>query len=168
VFAIQRFANDYRGEPLVGVLPGVAAEEIWQIVGVAERAMLAISSMVFIVGLAGLVAVVLAGLGERRRELAILRSVGARPRDVFVLLSLEAVLIALLAIVFAVLLLYALSSALAPIVQAHFGIALDVRPLSQSEWALLAAVVAVAGIASIIPGCYAYRLSLADGLSPRI
>ena len=86
----------------------------------------------------------------------------------FVLLSLEAVLVALLAIVFAVALLYAVSSALGPIVQAWFGIALEARLHSDSEWALVAAVIIVTGIARIVPGCYAYRLSLADGLSPRI
>ena len=37
------------------------------------------SAMVAIVSLAGLVAVVLAGLNERRRELAVLRAVGAGP-----------------------------------------------------------------------------------------
>ena len=168
VFRMQLFANDYRDEALVRVLPGVAADEIWQIVGVAEHAMLAISGLVFIVGLAGLVAVVLAGLGERRRELAILRAVGARPRDVFVLLSLEAVLLALVAIVLAVALLCAVSSMFGPMVQARFGIALETRLLSESEWILLAAVIIVTGIASVVPGYYAYRLSLADGLSPRI
>jgi putative ABC transport system permease protein len=75
------------------VLPGVALDQLWQVVGFAERTLLAVSAMVVAVGLAGLVAVVLASLGERRRELAILRSVGARPGEVFLLLSAEGLFI---------------------------------------------------------------------------
>ena len=90
VFKVQREVNGYSGEPLMAVLPGVALDQLWQVVGVAERVLLAVSAMVVAVGLAGLVAVVLAGLNERRRELAILRSVGARPREIFFLLMIEA------------------------------------------------------------------------------
>ena len=67
----------------------VRAPDTWQVMSVAERALFAISAMVVAVGLTGLIAVILAGLNERRRELAILRSVGARPRDIFVLLMIE-------------------------------------------------------------------------------
>ena len=84
---MQREVNGYSDEPLMAVFPGVALDQLWQVVGVAERVLLAVSAMVVAVGLAGLVAVVLAGLNERRRELAILRSVGARPRDIFFLLD---------------------------------------------------------------------------------
>ena len=87
VFKVQREVNNYEAEPLLGVMPGVALEELWQVVSVIEKTLLAVSAMVVIVGLSGLIAVILAGLNERRRELAILRSVGARPLDVFLLLK---------------------------------------------------------------------------------
>jgi len=61
-------------------LPGIALDQLWQMAGFAERTLLAVSAMVAAVALAGLVAVVLSSLGERCRELAILRSVGA-PTD---------------------------------------------------------------------------------------
>jgi putative ABC transport system permease protein len=63
------------------MLPGVALDELWDVVGLGERGLLAISALVALVSLAGLVAVVLAGLNERRRELAVLRAVGAGPRQ---------------------------------------------------------------------------------------
>ena len=91
VFRMQRYVNEYAAEPLLAVLPGVALDQLWQVIGIAERVLLAVSAMVVAVGLAGLVAVVLASLNERRRELAILRSVGARPREVFLLLVMEAI-----------------------------------------------------------------------------
>jgi putative ABC transport system permease protein len=168
VFRLQRKINNHPGEPLLAVLPGVALDQLWQMVGFAEQTLLAVSAMVVVVGLAGLVAVILASLGERRRELAILRSVGARPGELFFLLSAEALFVTLLGALLGVALLALLSAVLAPIVQAHFGLSLNARWVSSDELRLLAAVVAAGLLASLVPGYSAYRLSLADGLTPRL
>lgn len=77
VFRVQRQLNAHAGEPLTAILPGATLQQLWDLVGIAERALLAVSALVVVVGLAGMVAVVLASLGERRRELAILRALGA-------------------------------------------------------------------------------------------
>lgn len=88
VFSLQRQINQYRGEPLMAVLPGVAMDELWGVIGTGERALLLMSALVAFVSLLGMVAVVLAGLNERRRELAVLRAVGARPAHIIWLLAL--------------------------------------------------------------------------------
>jgi putative ABC transport system permease protein len=168
VFRMQRYVNELPGEALVGVMPGVALAQLWQIVGVAERVLLAVSAMVVAVGLAGLVAVVLAGLNERRREIAILRSVGARPRDIFLLLMMEAVGITVIGALAGVVLLGVLTLALAPFAAARYGLIIEPTFIAGGEGALLAAVVAVGVLASLVPGYRAYRLSLADGLTPRL
>jgi putative ABC transport system permease protein len=168
VFGMQRVVNTYPEEPLLAVLPGIALDELWQMVGTAERTLLAVSAMVVAVGLMGLVAVVLASLNERRRELAILRSVGARPADIVVLLAFEAFLVGALGAIAGVVLLDAATAALAPLAQARFGIVLEFRILSLGELVWLAAVIAITMAASLVPGYRAYRLTLADGLSPRI
>ncbi len=168
VFRMQRHINAYPAEPLLAVLPGVALDQLWQVAGAAENALLAVSALVVAVGLTGLVAVILAGLNERRREIAVLRSVGARPRDVFLLLAAESLLIALLGSALGVLLLAALAPLAGPVLQAHYGLALAPHPSSAEEWRLLAGVAAVALLASLFPGWRAYRLSLADGLTPRL
>ncbi|MBI5331151.1 MAG: ABC transporter permease [Betaproteobacteria bacterium] len=168
VFAMQRYLSNYRGEPLMAVLPGVALSQLWDMLTVAEHALLAISALVVAVSFAGLVAVVLAGLGERRRELAILRANGARPRDLFTLLALEGSAITLAGAVTGALLLTALTAALGPWVEAHYGLALRTALPSPEELQLLAWVVGVGTLASLLPGYRAYRLSLADGLTPRV
>ena len=53
-------------------------------------------------------------------------------------------------------------------VQARFGIALSLGAPSLAEWQLVGAVLAGGWLASLVPGWRAYRLALADGLSPRI
>jgi len=167
VFRVQRFVADYEAEPLLAVLPGVALDELWDVVGVGERALLGMSVLVAVVSLAGLVAVVLAGLNERRRELAVLRAVGAGPRHVLLLLATEGALVTC-AGALAGALAAAVGVALAgPWIQARFGITLQLSAPTATQWALLGAVLLAGMLASLVPGWRAYRLSLADGLSPR-
>lgn len=168
VFAMQRFVNEYKDEPLLAVLPGVALDELWRITAVAERALLAVSALVVAVGLAGLIAVMLSGINERRRELAILRANGARPRDIFALLTLEGMFVVLSGTVLGVALLIVATWGAAPWLQAHYGLAMPSRLIASGEWRLLAVVFAVGLAASLLPGWRGYRASLADGLSPKI
>lgn len=168
VFRVQRQINESPAEPLLAAMPGVALEQLWQVVGVAERAMLAVSAMVVVVGLSGLVAVILAGLNERRRELAILRAVGARPRDIFLLMTAESLLVTLGGVLLGVLLLFGASLLLAPHIQSAYGISLRTLLVSPQELKLLAAVMATGLLAGLVPGYRAYRISLTDGLMPRI
>lgn len=168
VFRMQRYVNEFRDEPLLAVLPGVALDELWRIVGVVERTLLAISAMVVTVGLAGLVAVVLAGLNERRRELAILRSVGARPRDIFVLLSIEGLFVTLCGIAGGIAILAAATAALSAWARTHYGLVIEPRLLSLGELQWVVAVLVTGLLAALIPAYRACRVSLADGLTPRL
>lgn len=168
VFKVQRDINNYAKEPLLGVMPGVALEQLWQVVSIAEKSLIAVSAVVVVVGLSGLVAVVLAGLNERRRELAILRSVGAKPLDVFTLLTSEGMFVTIAGIAFGVTLLSTLALFLSPIAQSRYGIVLQSTAISIDELKLLAIVFGVGLLASLVPGYRAYKLSLVDGLTPRI
>jgi putative ABC transport system permease protein len=168
VFAVQRYINSYKDEPLMAVLPGVALAQLWQVAGVGEKALLAVSVLVVAVGLAGLVAVVLASLNERRRELAVLRSVGAHPRDILTLTTLEGLGLTLAGAGLGFLLLTIQSFLLGPIIQARFGLMLRPTVPTVEELLLLGGVVVVGLCASLVPGWRAYRLSLSDGLTPRL
>jgi putative ABC transport system permease protein len=150
------------------VLPGVALDELWAVVGAGERALLAMSAMVAVVSLAGLVAVVLAGLNERRRELAVLRAVGAAPRHVLAMLAIEGAAVTLLGVLLGAAAVALAVLAAAPWLQAQYGIVLRLAAPTAGQWVLLAAVLAAGFLASLVPGWRAYRLSLADGLSPRV
>jgi len=167
VFNVQRFVADYEGEPLLAVLPGVALDELWAVVGLGERALLAISGLVALVSLASLVAVVLAGLNERRRELAVLRAVGAGPRHVLALLATEGALVTLLGALTGAAAAAGAVVAAGPWVQQRFGVALQASAPTAEQWALFGAVLMAGMLASLVPGWRAYRLSLADGLTPR-
>jgi putative ABC transport system permease protein len=168
VFGLQREIAEDEDEALMAVLPGVALDQLWEVVSIGENALLLISALVVVVGLAGLVSSILAGLGERRRELAILRSVGARPLDLFLLLALEGLAVMLCGVLLGVLLLSLGIVLGGPVLEAQFGIVLHLDWPTIAELKLLGAVVAAGFVASLLPGLRAYRLSLSDGLNPRI
>ena len=167
VFSVQRRINESRGEALLAILPGVALDELWEAVGAGERALLAMSALVAAVSLAGLVAVVVTGLEQRRRELAVLRSIGAGPPQVFALLLLEGAGVTALGAVLGALGCALAAGLLAPWAMAQFGLGLQLDWPSAVELGLLAAVLLAGTAASLLPGWRAYRMSLADGLSPR-
>ncbi len=168
VFSVQRFVNDYREEPLVAVLPGVALDELWALVGVAEQALQLASALVAVVSLAGLVAVMAAGLNERRRELAILRAVGASPRQLLGLLLIEGLLLTLAGVAAGAVAHALACVGLAPWLQGRFGITLGLTGVGANEAALIVAVLVAGLLASLVPAWRAYRLSLADGLAPPV
>jgi putative ABC transport system permease protein len=165
VFALQRMIAADREEALTAVLPGVALDELWRMVNMGEQALLLISLLVVATGLAGLASAILAGLGERRRELAILRSVGACPGDILLLLSFEGLLFMLSGVVLGMLALAALMSAVAPAVADACGILLYVSLPDSKEWLLVAGIMAAGFCASLLPALRAYRMSLSDGLT---
>jgi putative ABC transport system permease protein len=55
-----------------------------------------------------------------------------------------------------------------PWLQSQFGIGIRLAAPTPAQWGLFAAVLAAGMLASLVPAWRAYRLSLADGLSPRL
>jgi putative ABC transport system permease protein len=168
IFSLQREINEFRGEPMLAILPGVALQELWSLMGTAEKALFVISLFVVLTGLIGMLTAILTSLNERRREMAILRSVGARPWHVASLLVLEAFALALAGVISGVALLYVGVFAAQDYVQNNYGLYLSLTPPSQYEWTLLGGILAAALVMGIVPAWRAYRQSLADGLSIRL
>jgi putative ABC transport system permease protein len=167
-FSVQRYVNEYREEPLSAILPGVALSQLWGLIGVAENALLVVSAFVVVVGLFGMLTALLTSLNERRREMAILRSVGARPGHVFALIMGEAGLLTLIGIALGLALLYLLLLIAQPLMDSLYGIFIGIGGLSSYELLLLVILASAGFIIGSIPAYRAYRYSLADGLSIRI
>ena len=168
IFTLQRAINEYPEEPLLAVLPGIALQELWGIVGVAETALAAVSVMVVATALVGLATMILSSLNERRREMAILRAVGARPRTILAMLVAEAGLLSLAGVVAGTAMLYAALYGLRPVIDRAFGLYLSIEPPTGRELAMLGAVVVAGILVSLLPAIRAYRMSLADGMSVKL
>lgn len=167
-FQLQRSINEYKREPLLAILPGITLQELWSLFRVAENALRSISIFVVITGLLGMLTMILTTLHERRREMAILRSVGAKPFHIFSLLVSEALLLSTLGVIFGVILLYAgLFSAL-PFLQKEYGLHIPIEFLSLYDGLLIGIILIVGFLIGCIPAWRAYRNSLADGLTIRL
>ena len=118
-FRLKRAINNYPQEPLSAILPGATLQELWGLVGTAETALKAVSGMVVVTALLGMVTMILTTLNERRREMAILRSVGATPLTILSLLATEAGVLTVLGVALGTVLLYAALILLAAIHRPH-------------------------------------------------
>ena len=152
---------------VAAILPGVALQQLWGLVGVAETALGAVAAMVVVTALLGMATMVLATLNERRREMAILRSVGATPLHIMGLLLAEAALLVTAGAALGVTVTYGALALLQPLVDKHYGLYLEIGPPDAADLAALAAILAGGVLAGLLPAWRAYRLSLADGMTVR-
>ena len=167
IFKLQRYVNQYRSEPLSAILPGATLYELWGLVGTAETALMVVSFMVVVTAILGMITMILATLNERRREIAILRSVGAGPRTVIGLLVSEAGILTLAGVIVGVVLTYILLFALRPVIDNTYGLYLEIAAPSSPELMALAAIAIGGVVAGLLPALRAYQHSLADGMTVR-
>lgn len=164
-FHLQRTINEYSREPLLAILPGVALRELWNLIGVAEIALFVISGFVVLVGMMGMLTSILTSLNERRREMAILRSVGAHPTYIFGLFVYEAGILSIAGALGGLILLYIGMALSQSWIEDTFGLFIPIGMPGLYD-AIILGVVVVAGIAmGCVPAWVAYRKSLADGLT---
>lgn len=162
-FRIQRAINNYSKEPLLAILPGVALSELWQFVGIAETALFLVSVCVLVNALVGLISVIMTSLNERRRELAILRAMGAKPSEIFILLNGELVIYALLGSILGVLVYYLVLCSMQSALQG-LGLYLPVSGLGLTQYYVLVGLFMSSLLLGLLPGYRAYRFTLQDGM----
>ncbi len=167
VLAVQRRWNTQTGEALQAVMPGVALDALWALIAQFERSLQAISALVIAVGLGGMAGTLLAGLNERRREMAVLRALGASPHHWAGLLCLESLSVTALGLLLGVLSMHGLVWGLADWAVSAHGVRLAWRWPSTEEWALMGGVMATGWLCGLLPALKAWTMALSDGLMPR-
>ena len=133
----------------------------------AETALGIVTVFVVAGGLLGMMTMVFASLGERRREMAILRSVGARPTHILGLFVAESATLTLVGTALGTAFLYLAILAGRPFVEAEFGLFLPISPPTETDLKILGAIVVAGTAAGLPPALLAYRRSLADGMTVR-
>ena len=118
-------------------------------------------------GFFGMVAVSLAGLNERRREIAVYRAVGASRRHVCALLMVEALLLTLVGIILGVVLISIALLVLQGMMETRFGLYVSMSLPSISEMKMLLGLFFAGLLAGMVPAFVAYRNTLVDGLSAK-
>lgn len=165
---LQRSINEYKDEPLLGIMPGVALSQFWQGISYVEQALTVVICFVVISGLLGMMIALYTSIQERRREMAILRAVGIGPRSVLLLLISEGSVLTLTGVLFGVALLYLSVFILRPFLATYYGLFLAVTFPTDTELLFCLAVWGAGTVIGIIPAIQAYRNALADGLTIRV
>ena len=164
-FNLQRKINTYKQEPLVAIIPGLALVELWRIVAFVENLLVVISAFVVVTGFIGMITTLLAGLNERRREIAIFRSIGANPTYIFLLLMVESILLAAIGCLIGIINVALILTLLKPLLITQYGLFISANFFNTYMLMIVGLIIFVAAILGLIPSIVAYKCSLKDGLN---
>lgn len=162
---LQREINTFAGEPMSAILPGVALSELWNSLSYVDASLRAVSSLVMIVGLCAMLIALYSTLNERRREMAILRAMGASPRFVGTLMLFESLVLTFAGALLGVIASYVSIIILRPWIQTEWGLFLPIRFLSLFECLIIGVLLLGGLLVGLIPSFAAYKKSLVDGLT---
>ena len=149
-------------------MPGMTLQGLWNMMGKIETALLIVSGFVAIAGLLGMLVALLTGINERRREMAILRSVGASPLKIFGLISSESIVITLSGIALGIAFVFLLLQIVKPILETQYGIYLNPSGISLQEIYIIGTVIILGILIGIIPAYKIYKYSLLDGMTVKM
>ena len=162
---LQREIDAYKPEPLTAIIPAFTLQELWSILDYADQTLSIISAAVLVVGLLAMLIALYTALNERRREIAILRTVGFHARQIVSLILIEAALIAGIGTTLGIGAVYALLFMLRDIIENRFGLPIAMVGLSLRVEIYALVTVIGATLLGFIPALRAYRNSLIDGLN---
>jgi putative ABC transport system permease protein len=162
---LQREINTYQPEPLTAIIPALTLRDLWTVLSAADVALSLVSGAVLVVGLLVMLTALYTALNERRREIAVLRTLGLNGRQIFTLFILESTLISALGAVLGLAAAYLLLYAIRIPVENRYGIPLAVVGVSLRVVYYMIAVVVAGALLGFIPAVRAYRNALVDGLN---
>jgi putative ABC transport system permease protein len=165
ILKLRRQIDSYENEPVMAIIPGLALSEMWQTIGYVEQILFLVSICVLLVGILSILISLYTSINERRREMAILRSLGASSLHIFTLLIYESSFLVLSGCTLGVGMLYGLLYFVSPWLESNFSVFLEITSLSITEWKFLIGIFVVGTLAGLIPAIKAYRNSLQDGLT---
>lgn len=165
VLKLRRMIDAYEKEPVMAIIPALSLSEMWETIGYVEQILFLVSLCVLLVGILSILISLYTSINERRREMAILRSLGARSVHIFTLLIYESMFLVISGCVAGVGLLYGLLFFVRPWLESNFSVYMEVSPLSMTEWKFLIGIILAGLLAGLIPAIKAYRNSLQDGLT---
>lgn len=165
---LQREINNYKEEPLLAIIPGVTLSELWRGLSYVEQVLKVISWMVVAVGFMAMLIALTTSLNERRREMAILRALGASTGKIIALLVFESALLTFAGIVLGTLVAVVGTALVRPWLEIEFGFYLEGGALGKTEMIYLAATLVGGILVGLIPAYRAQKMALKDGLSVKI
>lgn len=135
-------------------------------IGWISNVLALIAWLVVIVTAGSILASIYNTMNERRREFAILRSLGARRSTVFSAIVLEATTITTLGVLAGFLIYSAILTAAMVVIRSQTGVVLDPWRLDPALWTTPLVMIALGALAGLVPAFKAYRTDVAENLHP--
>jgi putative ABC transport system permease protein len=164
---LQRHLNTWNGDALLAIMPGMAMAELWKNLSVFETALRLISFAVVVSGVIGLFVSLFILSGQRRREMVVLRAVGAGPASVFGLLAGEAVFLVLSGILVGWGIMYGGFLMLGPWLERRFSLALDLSGVSGDDVVFASGLLLTGCLVGVFASIATYRAAMRDGFGMR-
>ncbi|MEX0701151.1 MAG: FtsX-like permease family protein [Planctomycetales bacterium] len=124
-----------------------------------------LTGLIIVVSGVGIFVSIYNSMSDRRREIAVMRALGAQRRTVFSIILAESVILCVAGGLLGALLGHLLVFVAAPIVESYTGLLIDPLTFEPVELALLPALIALASLVGIVPGLTAYRTDVAKTLA---
>ncbi len=147
------------------VLPVREIAELFVVVGNIHGLLLIVSYLVVAVGAISMFIAMYTSLHERRREVAVLRALGAHRRTILGLMLTEAVLTGLAGAVVGLVVARVALVVAEPAIRAQTGVAIAVTGLHVVEVFIACGVVLLAVVTALLPAYMAYRVDVSDHLA---
>jgi len=140
--------------------------DLFSKIGWLEQVLALVAYLVALVAAGSVLASIHASMEARRRDIAILRALGARRRTVFGAIVAEAATIGALGAGASVLVYAALFTGVTSIIRTQTGVVLDVTQWHPVLLIAPAGLIALAALGGVVPAWKAYRTPVAENLSP--
>lgn len=163
---LDRQINRTGGTLTLAFPVGAVVAELFNRMGWIERLLGLVAYLVALVAAASVLASIHSSMHARRRDLAILRALGARRRTLFGMVVSEAAVIGALGSVIGLGVYVILLGGVAQVLRAQTGVALDVTFVEPVLWRVPLGLTALAALAGLVPAWAAYRTPVADNLAP--
>ncbi len=145
--------------------PILEVRSLFDLLGNADRLLVAVAALVVAVAALGILVSMVNTMNERRRDLALMRALGARRRVVAGILVGEAALVGALGAGAGLALGHGLIAAGASRLGEWSGVRIRPFAVAPEEVLVFAGAVALCALAGLVPAVMAYRSDVASGLS---
>lgn len=152
----------FPAEPLSAIIPGLALSKLWNLLADVEKSLLIISFCVLIVGIFSIVVSLINTLQARKKEMAVLRAIGATPKHIAGLFLVEGPLLTSIGIVFGILLLAIVQVFLFPEIAKNYQFEFNFKLVYSHELSNILIFFGAGLFSGVLPAVFAYKGSLQE------
>ena len=165
IAGIQLIASINEGPYAQAAIPFKEVNWIMKnVVGNVRTLLVILTALILVVSGVGIFVSIYNSMADRRREIAVMRALGAQRGTVFAIIFLESILLCVGGGLFGILLGHGMVVIAAPILEVRTGLLIDPWAFETLELILLPALIALASLVGIVPGMTAYRTDVAKSL----